>query len=45
VFHSPQASQRPAHFAETAPQDWQTKAVVEVLAMRNHAPWFARAGV
>src|SRR5262245_34772209 len=24
VFHSPQLSQRPAHFDETAPQDWQT---------------------
>jgi hypothetical protein len=25
VFHSPQVSQRPAHFGVTAPQDWQTK--------------------
>ena len=25
VFHSPQDSQRPAHFGVTAPQDWQTK--------------------
>lgn len=24
VFHSPQDSQRPDHFALTAPQDWQT---------------------
>src|SRR6476661_6855694 len=24
VFHSPQLSQRPAHFEDTAPQDWQT---------------------
>jgi hypothetical protein len=28
VFHSPQASQRPAHFGVTAPQDWQTKRAV-----------------
>jgi hypothetical protein len=28
VFHSPQVSQRPAHFGVTAPQDWQTKRVV-----------------
>ena len=27
VFHSPQVSQRPAHFGVTAPQDWQTKRV------------------
>src|SRR5437868_2652318 len=32
VFHSPQLSQRPAHFDETAPQDWQTNWDV-VLAM------------
>ena len=25
VFHSPQVSQRPAHFGVTAPQDRQTK--------------------
>src|SRR5690606_18496383 len=25
VFHSPQLSQRPAHFGETAPQAWHTK--------------------
>src|SRR5580693_1414587 len=25
VFHSPQASQRPAHFGARAPQPWQTK--------------------
>jgi len=24
VFHSPQVSQRPAHFGAIAPQDWQT---------------------
>jgi hypothetical protein len=23
-FHAPQASQRPAHFGEVEPQDWQT---------------------
>jgi hypothetical protein len=28
VFHSPQVSQRPAHFGVTAPQAWQTKRVV-----------------
>ena len=33
VFHSPHASQRPAHLACTAPQAWQTKAEVEALAM------------
>ncbi len=27
VFHSPQASQRPAHLAWTAPQLWQTYCV------------------
>ena len=25
LFHSPQVSQRPAHFGLTAPQLWQTK--------------------
>ena len=26
-FHSPQSGQRPSHFGETAPQDWQAKTV------------------
>ena len=30
-FHSPQLSQRPDHFEDTAPQDWQTN--WEFLAM------------
>src|ERR1700730_3039611 len=34
VFHSPQASQRPAHFGVTAPQAWQTKRATG-LAMGN----------
>ena len=29
AFHSPQASQRPAHLPVTAPQDWQTKRAVD----------------
>jgi hypothetical protein len=28
VFHSPQSGQRPSHFEDAAPQDWQTKTEV-----------------
>src|SRR5580658_2618405 len=48
VFHSPQASQRPAHFGARAPQPWQTKRevglanAVRVRAGRLRAEW-ARA--
>ena len=26
-FHSPQSGQRPSHFGDAAPQDWQAKTV------------------
>src|SRR5262245_12653723 len=38
VFHAPHASQRPDHLPWAAPQDWQTKAVVDL------AIWIARIG-
>jgi len=34
VFHSPQVSQRPAHFGVTAPQDWQTKRATDLAMVR-----------
>ena len=37
VFHSPQASQRPAHFGVTAPQDWQTKREVGLANAASEA--------
>jgi hypothetical protein len=40
VFHSPQVSQRPAHFGVTAPQDRQTK---REAGLANAGP-YARAG-
>jgi hypothetical protein len=33
AFQAPQASQRPDHFDDVLPQDWQTK--LEVLAMAD----------
>jgi hypothetical protein len=40
VFHSPQVSQRPAHFSVIVPQDWQTKRVVD-LAKKTPGPRLA----
>ena len=43
VFHSPQASQRPAHLAATAPQLWQTKREVGLAnAVSVRAPRHGR---
>ena len=43
VFHSPQVSQRPAHFGVTAPQDWQTKRAAD-LAMAEAPVVAGRSG-
>jgi hypothetical protein len=42
VFHSPQVSQRPAHFGVTAPQDRQTK---REAALANATPDATGEGV
>jgi hypothetical protein len=35
VFHSPQVSHLPAHFAVTAPQDWQTNRGEDLAMARS----------
>ncbi len=37
-FHSPQSGQRPSHFGDAEPHDWQAKTVVAFAAIAQIAP-------
>ena len=41
-FHSPHSGQRPSHFGETAPHDWQANTVVSFARASGPSPTRSR---